>query len=236
MSLSFDAAWQQLIGSPLFGLALTLLAFKAGQFVYQKSSRSPLLQPVLVGLLLVIASLHLLNIQFEQYFSSAALLNALLGPCIVALAIPLYANLKSIRQTLVPLVLTLVIGSIVAVGSALLIAYYANADLQTLQSLWPKSITTAIAIIISENIGGIAALTAAIVMITGVVGAIIGPSMMNMMGVKDPAVRGVSLGINAHAVGTIAALEESQQTGAFSALAMSLMGIAHAVIIPILLA
>lgn len=236
MTLSFNQAWQQLIGSPLFGLAITLLAFKIGQLIYKKSSANPLLQPVLVGLLLVIASLQLFDIKFEQYFSSATLLNALLGPCIVALAIPLYANLQSIRQTLIPIVFSLIIGSIVAVGSALLIAYYAGADQQTLQSLWPKSITTAIAIIVSDNIGGIAALTAAIVMVTGVLGAIIGPILMNLMGIHDPAVRGVSLGINAHAVGTIAALEESRQTGAFSALAMSLMGIAHALIIPILLA
>jgi predicted murein hydrolase (TIGR00659 family) len=234
--MSLSNAWQQLVNSPLLGLGITLLAFKIGTFIYLKSSRSPLFQPVFVGLVLVIVSLYLFDISFEKYYSGATLLNLLLGPCVVALAVPLYLNISAIKQHAVPLVVTLIIGSIVAVGSAVLIAYYANASQVVLLSLWPKSITSAIAMIVSENIGGIAALTASIVMITGVLGAIIGPSLMNMMGIKDPVVRGVTLGINAHAVGTVTALEESQKTGAFAALAMSLMGILHAMLIPLLLA
>jgi predicted murein hydrolase (TIGR00659 family) len=234
--MSLSNAWQQLVNSPLLGLGITLLAFKIGTYIYLKSSRNPLFQPVFVGLALVIVSLYLFDISFEKYYAGATLLNLLLGPCVVALAVPLYLNISAIKQHAIPLFVTLIIGSIVAVGSAVLIAYYANASQVVLLSLWPKSITSAIAMIVSENIGGIAALTASIVMITGVLGAIIGPTLMNLMGIKDPVVRGVTLGINAHAVGTVAALEESQKTGAFAALAMSLMGILHAMLIPLLLA
>lgn len=220
---------------PLFGLLLTLLAFRAGQILYQKTRHNPFAQPVVVGMTLVIVVLVVIELPYEVYFDSAYLLHLLLGPVTVALAIPLYQNLKRIRALLLPIISTLILGSLLTVGVCLLLAWLLGASETTLMAMTTKSITTPIAMAVAEKIGATAALAAPFVMFTGVLGAVIGPIILDRLNIKDDSVKGVSLGLTSHAVGTARALEISEECGAFAALSMGLTGILTAIILPFLL-
>jgi len=157
----------------------------------------------------------------------------LLGPATVALAVPLYLNLRRIRQLFWPIFTTLMIGGVFATGLVVGLAWWFGAEHMMLMTLAPKSVTSPIAMLVAEQIGGVAALAAVFVLITGVIGAICGPALLQLLGVHSPEARGMALGMTAHAVGTSVALHESEECGAFAALAMSLMGVATAVFLPL---
>jgi predicted murein hydrolase (TIGR00659 family) len=191
------------------------------------------MQPVLLAMLMVIPVLLLCDIDFARYRDGTQLLSLFLGPATVALAVPLYLNLRRIRQLFWPVVLTLAIGGLFATLAGVGLAWWFGADDMVLMTLLPKSVTSPIAMLVAEQIGGVAALAAVFVLITGVLGAIFGPPLLSWIGVRHPAARGMALGITAHAVGTAQALQESEETGAFSALAMSVLGAATAILLPL---
>lgn len=220
---------------PLFGLVITLVSFRLGQIAYDRSGKKTYCQPVVVGMALVILVLLVFNIPYSQYFESAKPLHLLLGPVTIALAIPLYQNLKRIRALLLPIVLTVFIASTITVGLAVIILCVFGASEISLLSMSTKSITTPIAMIVSEEIGGLASLSATFVMTTGVLGAVLGPPILDRLGIKDDGVKGFALGLTAHAVGTARALEISEECGAFSALAMGLTGIFTAIFLPLII-
>lgn len=221
---------------PLFGVVLTLVAFLIGQQLYLRLGRRAYLQPVVVGMLLIIAVLVLLKIPYQTYYHSSLLLTLLLGPATVALAIPLYQNLPRIQELFLPIVLTLVCGSIITVGVAVGIMWLCGAELTSQISMTTKSITTPIAMAVSEKLGGVPALSAVYVLLTGALGVMIGIPLMRRMGVKDDTTKGIALGLSAHAIGTARALEESRECAAFSALAMGLTGLLTALLLPLLFA
>lgn len=223
-------------GFPLFGLLLTLLAFFLGQQLYNATGRHAYFQPVVAGMFLVIGFLLLARIPYPLYFRSAELLHLLMGPAIVALAVPLFQHARRIRALLLPVILTLLTGGILTVGIAVGIMWLLGASEQSLISMTTKSITTPIAMAVSEKIGGIASLSAVVVMVTGALGAIVGIPIMQRLGIHDNAVKGLTLGLTAHAIGTARALEESEECAAFSALAMGLTGIFTALILPAVMA
>ena len=232
MNPDWLGAWQALIHHPLFGVGITLGAYQLAIAAYEKT-RWVFLQPVLVSMLTVIAILLVCGLSFAEYKSSVAVLTLLLGPATVALAIPLYLNLRRIRQLFWPIVLTLLLAGTLATVLGAGLAWLFGAERLMLMSMAPKSVTSPIAMLVAEQIGGIAALAAVFVMITGVIGAMIGPSLLRLCGVRHPAALGMALGITAHAVGTARALQESDECGAFAALAMSLMGVITAVVLPL---
>lgn len=225
---------QTLVDFPLFGVVLTLLAFVIGQQLYQRLGRRAYLQPVVVGMLLVIGALLVLGISYRDYYSSSDPLNLMLGPATVALAVPLYQNLRRIRALFLPILLTLVCGSLITVGLAVGIMWLFGTETTSLISMSTKSITTPIAMTVSEKLGGLPSLSAVLVMVTGALGAVVGVPLMRRMGVQDEAVKGIALGLAAHAIGTARALEESEECGAFSALAMGITGVLTALLLPLL--
>ncbi|AYC34435.1 LrgB family protein [Pseudomonas cavernae] len=235
MSLDWHGAWQALIHHPLFGFGITLGAYQLALTGYEKT-RWVFLQPVLVAMLLVIAVLLACGLDYSEYRQSAEVLTVFLGPATVALAVPLFLNLKRIRQLFWPTLLTLLIGGLVATVLGVLLAWLFGAEQLMLMSLAPKSVTSPIAMLVASQIGGIAALAAVFVLITGVIGAICGPELLRRIGVHHPAAQGLALGITAHAVGTSRALQEGEECGAFAALGMSLMGVATAVLLPLAVA
>ncbi|MBP8263929.1 MAG: LrgB family protein, partial [Pseudomonas sp.] len=200
--------------------------------LYERT-RWVVMQPVLLAMLMVIPVLLLCDIDFARYRDGTQLLSLFLGPATVALAVPLYLNLRRIRQLFWPVVLTLAIGGLFATLAGVGLAWWFGADDMVLMTLLPKSVTSPIAMLVAEQIGGVAALAAVFVLITGVLGAIFGPPLLSWIGVRHPAARGMALGITAHAVGTAQALQESEETGAFSALAMSVLGAATAILLPL---
>ncbi len=231
----FAGAWQALIHHPLFGVGVTLGAYQLALAAYEKT-RWFFLQPVLVSMLAVIGVLVACGLSYDEYKVSAQALTIFLGPATVALAVPLFLNLKRIRQLFWPTLLTLLIGGVVATGMGVLLAWWFGADHMMLMSMAPKSVTSPIAMLVADQIGGIAALAAVFVLITGVIGAILGPELLRRIGVRHPAAQGLAMGMTAHAVGTSRALQEGEECGAFAALAMSLMGVGTAVALPLVVA
>jgi len=235
MELHWYAAWQALIHHPLFGVGITLAVFQLAYAAYEKT-RWVFLQPVLVSMTLIVGILLLCGIDYDEYRISAQWLTILLGPATVALAVPLYLNLRRIRELFGPIVITLLIAGMFATALGMALAWLFGAERMILMTLAPKSVTSPIAMLVAEQIGGVVALAAVFVMITGVLGAIFGPELLRRFGVQHPAARGIALGLTAHAVGTAQALQESDECGAFAALAMSLMGVMTAVLLPLVVA
>ncbi|MBF8708631.1 LrgB family protein [Pseudomonas putida] len=232
MMLDWQGALDAVVHHPLFGIGITLGAYQLVLAGYEKT-RWIFLQPVLVSMLLVIGVLLVCGIDYSEYRESTEIMNILLGPATVALAVPLYLNLRRIRQLFWPTFTTLVIGGLFATLCCLLLGWWFGAEHMILMTMAPKSVTSPIAMLVAEQIGGVAALAAVFVLITGVIGAIFGPALLSRFGVHSPEARGMSLGVTAHAVGTSVALQESDECGAFAALAMSLMGVATAVFLPL---
>ena len=232
MTPDFHAAWQAVIHHPLFAIGITLAAYQLALAAYERT-RWALLQPVLVAMLVIIGVLFVLAIDVREYLEFTAIFGLLLGPVIVALAVPLYINLRHIRRLWKPVLQTLLLAGLLAtlMGSGLAWLLGANEEMQ--RTLLTKSVTSPFAILLAEEVGGIAALAAIFAILTGILGAIIGPPLLRRFGVTHPAAIGLSMGITAHAVGTARALEEGEQCGGFAALGMSLMGVATAVLLPL---
>ncbi|MBN8454513.1 LrgB family protein [Accumulibacter sp.] len=233
--MSASAIWVYLAASPLLGLTLTLLAYLAASAVHQRCGGHPLANPVLLAVATLVGLLWLTDTPYRTYFDGAQFVHFLLGPATVALAIPLHAQLPRLRRMALPLLLALVIGSLTAALSAVAIGALLGASRATLLSLAPKSVTTPIAMGIAERIGGLPSLTAVLVILTGVLGAILARYIYRALHIDDDAQRGFALGIAAHGIGTARAFQESEQMGAFAALAMGLNGLLTAVLLPLLL-
>ena len=235
MSADWQAAWQAVIHHPLFAFGLTPGSYQLAMAAYERT-RWVFLQPVLVSMALVIGSLWLLDIGFEEYRRHSELLTLFLGPATVALAVPLFMNLKRIRLLFWPVLITLVLAGVVATVLGVGLGWLFGVDQQMLMTLAPKSVTSPIAMLVAAEIGGVAALAAVFVLLTGVLGAMFGPELLRLVGVRHPAAQGMALGLAAHAVGTARALQEGEECGAFAALSMSLMGVATAVLLPLVVA
>jgi len=234
MSTGFMAAVQAVLGHPLFGFGITLGAYQLALALFERT-RWVFLQPVLLSMTLVIGVLLLCGIDYADYRASVNMLSVFLGPATVALAVPLFLNLKRIRQLFWPVLLTLLLAGSLATALGIGFGWLLGADHVMQMTLLPKSVTSPIAMLVAEQLGGIAALAAVFVLLTGVIGAIFGPALLTRLGVRSPAARGMALGLTAHAVGTAQALQEGEETGAFSALAMSLMGVASAILLPLVM-
>lgn len=224
-----------LSGSPLPGLLATLLAYQAACWLQRRAHYHPAANPVLLAIAMLAVLLTVSGIPYAQYFDGAKLVHFLLGPATVALAVPLYAHMRRLRAMLLPVLTALLAGSLTAIISAMVIARLLGASAPTVLSLAPKSVTTPIGMAIAERIGGLPSLTAVLVILTGIVGAVAARALFQAMHIKDEAVQGLAIGVAAHGIGTARAFQMSEQTGAFAALAMGLNGALTAVLLPLAL-
>ncbi|CAM3475491.1 LrgB family protein [Parendozoicomonas haliclonae] len=220
--------------SPLVGITLTVGAFLLGQRIYEKCGRFPLLHPILIAVLSITVFLQLTGVSYDNYKDNMAIFSLLLGTATVALAVPLYQQLHLIRSHAKALLITLLVGFLLAPAIALAFAWFTGASATTLLSLAAKSVTTPIAMAVTESIGGIPPLAAGTVIFVGIVGALVGPALMDRMNIHNKAVRGFTLGLTSHAVGTARAFELDPVTGAFSSLGLALTGAITALIVPLL--
>ena len=226
--------WVYLSASPLLFLTLTLAAFQAGSWFYDRSEQKPFLNPVLTAVIAVVGLLTLSGTSYETYFEGAQFVHFLLGPATVALAIPLYRQFDRVRRSALALVTSLLCGSLTAIGTAAGLGWLLGASRETLLSLAPKSVTAPVAMGITEQLGGLPSLTAVLVILTGILGAVLGPPLLSLIGVKDWRARGMALGTASHGIGTARALQTGELAGAFSGLAMGLNALATAILLPIL--
>jgi predicted murein hydrolase (TIGR00659 family) len=234
MSADPQSLWVYLAANPLLHLTLTLLAYQFGDWVYRKANRNPLLNPVMISVALLVAILLATGTNYDIYFEGAQFVHFLLGPATVALAIPLYKQFHMVRRSAVAILAAILAGSLTAAASAVAIAWALGASAQTVASIAPKSVTAAIAMGISEKIGGLPSLTAVLVIATGIIGASLGPLVLNLLGIKDWAARGLAIGVAAHGIGTARALQVNEVAGAFAGLAMGINALATAVLLPLL--
>jgi predicted murein hydrolase (TIGR00659 family) len=230
----FRDIWVYLSASPLLHLTLTLAAFVATSVVYKKSRLNPLLNPVLLSVIAIVAILYGTDTSYDTYFKGAQFVHFLLGPATVALAIPLYRQFDRVRKSALAILVSLVSGSITAATSAILIAWLLGAQPVSIVSLAPKSATTPVAMGISEQLGGLPSLTAVLVILTGITGAMLGPVVLKLLKVRDWSALGMALGTASHGIGTARALQVNELAGAFSGLAMGLNAIATAILLPLL--
>ncbi len=234
MGQNLTDTWVYLAQTPLLWLAATLLVYQAAYALYRRANFLPLLNPVPVAIALLVGLLLATGTPYPVYFDGAQFVHFLLGPATVALALPLYNHSARLRQLLVPVLGALLIGSATAIVSAIGLGWLLGLSRETLLSLAPKSITTPIAMGVSEQIGGLPSLTAVLVILTGITGATLAGDVLNLLQVRDNSVRGFALGLTSHGLGTARAFQMHEEAGAFSGLGMGLNGLVTAILVPLL--
>lgn len=235
MSSRFSEIWVYLATSPLLGLTATLLAYQLAYAIYVRCRFSPLANPVAIAVALLVLILTLTNTSYSTYFSGAQFVHFLLGPATVALAVPLYQQINQLRRNWLAFLTASVLGSAVAIVTAMGIAHITGASRITVLSLASKSVTMAIAMGITEKVGGLPSLTAALVMLTGITAAMMASVILTLLRVRDDSIRGFALGVSGHGIGTARAFQMSEQAGAFAGLAMGLSGLLTAILLPLAL-
>ena len=216
------------------GITLTLVVFYLFSELHSRK-RAFYTNPVLLSIIAIALILKGFGISYESYMESAVILKFLLGPAVVSLAIPVYRGRATIKAYSKEITAGIIVGGTVAILTAFYIAKALGGSGKVLLSIAPKSVTTAIAIGISEKIGGIPALTAVLVIITGLLGNAFAPELLNLFGVKDRIARGLATGVSSHGLGTARIILEDELAGAVSGLAMALNGVFTSLILPYLL-
>ena len=224
-----------LAATPLLWLSLTLGAYLAAVAVNARCNKMPLLNPTLLAIALVVAVLAATGTSYKRYFDGAQFVHFLLGPAIVAMAVPLYRHTEIIRKSAGALLGALGIGSVTAILSSVLIARGLGGSRELWLSMAPKSASAAISMAISERIGGIPALTAVLTISTGITGACLAGYVLRFVGVKEWHARGFAMGLSSHGIATARAFQENEIAGTFAGLAMALNGIATAALVPLIL-
>ncbi|MBC5630113.1 LrgB family protein [Clostridium sp. NSJ-6] len=223
-----------IIENMFFGIVISLIAFELGKIIYNKT-KLPIFNPLLTSIIIVIVILKIFNIDFELYNKGGQFINMFLGPATVILAVPLYKQLLLLKKNFVPIIIGISIGSVVSVISVILLSTVFNLDKEIIISLIPKSVTTPIGVEISNSLGGITGITVMAVILTGITGAIIAPTVCKIFKINNPVARGIGIGTASHAVGTSKALEIGETEGAMSSLAIGIAGLITVVVAPICL-
>jgi predicted murein hydrolase (TIGR00659 family) len=226
--------WVYLARDPLAALSATLLAWLAAGRLHILCGRHPLANPVLFAVVMLAGVLLAAGVDYRAYFAGAQFVHFLLGPATVALAVPLYRQFALVRRSAPAAIASVVLGGAFAAAAGVGIALALGAAPEVTASLAPRSVTTPVAMGIAERIGGLPALTAVVVILSGIVGAALGPVMLDIVGVKDWRARGLAIGTASHGIGTARALSVNATAGAFSGLAMGLNALATALLLPLI--
>jgi predicted murein hydrolase (TIGR00659 family) len=226
--------FNELMAQPLIPLALTLGVFAAAAFVSSCSKGHPFANPVLISVCALILLLSIMQTPYEQYFAGAQFIHFLLGPATVALAVPLFRHLHRVRTAALPILVGIGAGSVSGVLSIVVISWALGGQESLATSLVTKSVTAPVSMAIAPQIGGMPSLAAIFSVLTGIIGAAFGPALLNRLGVEDKLHRGLAMGTASHGQGTARILQESEEAGAFSALAMGLTALAMALLLPVL--
>jgi predicted murein hydrolase (TIGR00659 family) len=212
-------------------ILLTIVVFLFARWISQKVN-SPLCNPLLISLAIIIPILTYWRVPFEEYYADNTWITYMLQPAVVALAYPLYEQLPQIRANWRIITLACAVGSLMSMLSASLIAAAFHADLGLIASLLGKSVTTPIAMEVSSHLGGEAAIAAILVLLVGLFGAIFAYPIYNLIGIKSPIARGLTMGTVSHALGTATSAEKDPRDAAFSSLALVLCGVITSILAP----
>lgn len=227
--------WTYLSREPLLWLSATVGAYLVGDFLFQISGGKAWVNPVLIAVLILAVTLYVTRTPYETYFNGAKFVHFMLGPATVCLGVPLYLNFRAVKQVLVPIFVALVVGSITAIVSGVALGYAFGLSPEILLSLAPKSATAPVAMGVSEASGGSPTLTAVLVILTGISGAIFVAPLFTLLGFKDFRTRGFAVGLTSHGIGTARAFQVNQTAGTFSGVGMGLNAILTAILVPVAL-
>ena len=222
-----------LFESTEFTLMLIFGSYLFGQWVFKKTKLG-LLHPMIISIAIIIAFLKISGIDYKTFEDSSSFVSFMLGPSVVALGYVLYEQLSYLKGNVLSILTSIFIGSMVGITSVILLARLTGADQMLIMTLEPKSVTTPIAMSIAEQSGGNVSLTAVIVLFCGIFGSIVGPPILRLLGIKSSVAKGLAMGASAHGVGTAKAMEMGVIEGALSGLAIGLMGVMTALLIPII--
>lgn len=217
----------------IFPIALTLVAFRVGQWC-QKKWKLPIFNPTLIGMILVILFLLATGMDTEVYTAGASKLSWLMTPATICLAIPMYEQFQVLKKNLKAIVIGVAAGAASCLGILMAGGLLLHFDSAIIISLMPKSVTTAIGVPLSELFGGMGAVTTAAIIVTGIVGNMMGVTFSKLFRVTDPVAQGVAYGTSAHVIGTSKANELDPLTGAVSSLSLVVAGLLTAVLFPVL--
>ena len=229
----FTEIWSYLSQGPLLWLTATLVAYGIGDTLSRVSGRKPYVNPVLIAVAILAVLLGVTHTDYATYFAGAQFVHFLLGPATVALAVPLHANLRHVRRAWLPILAGLLAGSLTAMVSALAVAKALGITGAVLISLAPKSATAPVALGISDALGGSPTLTAVLVILTGIIGAVVATPLLNLLRVKDWRARGFAVGVAAHGIGTARAFQVHETAGAFAGLGMGMNAVLTALLAPV---
>lgn len=225
--------FNSVIESPLFGIFITLAAYEIAVALYKKV-KFVLFNPLLVSIIIVITFLSVTGISYETYNMGAKFITKFVSPITVALAIPLYMQIYVLRDNAVIILTAIVLGTVAAISSMCVFQIFFPMDTAVFASLIPKSVTTAIAVEVQAQFGGIEAITVIAVLIAGLFGAIFAPMLGKFLRIRNDIALGLAIGTASHALGTSRALELSERCGAMSGLSIGIAGITTVIIAPIL--
>lgn len=217
---------------PLFSLVLTIGAYQIG-LLCQKKWKTPLCNPLLIGVVLVVSVVLVTGFSVETYQTEMKIFSWLITPATVALAVPLYRQMQKLRKNLPAILAGVAAGAVTALASVFGLCVLFSLDKQTTVSLLPKSVTVAIGLALSKQSGGIEALTSLVIAFTGILGSVVGPMLCKLLRLKNPIAQGVAFGTSAHVIGTAKANELGSIQGAVSSLSLAVAGILTAILFPL---
>lgn len=222
------------LNTPIFGIVLTVLFFNIAVYI-QKKTKNPAFNPLLISILGIIVCLNIFKIPYENYKIGGDAINYFLGPITIVLAVPLYRQFELLKKYKFEILIGISCGVIVSFISIILIGKLFNTSTEIINSLIPKSITSPMGISLANTINGIQAVTVVCIILTGILGAIIAPTVFKLGKITNPIAKGVALGTSAHALGTSKAIELGEVEGAMSGLSIGISGLITVIIVPILI-
>lgn len=235
---NFVELWVYLSATPLFGLTATLVTYVLAHALYLRYGQAPWANPVLWSVLVIAAVLVLTHTPYPSYFAGAQFIHFLLGPAVVALGWPLWQRRVALRQRWAPLLVAALLGGSAACASALALAWALDIPQDVLLSLAPKSVTAPVAMGIAQSIGGVPALSAVFAVLTGLIGAVSGRSVLDALRIprdgRGSAARGFALGTAAHGIGAARALQVDAEAGAYAGLALGMQVVLASLLMPLL--
>lgn len=218
--------------NPFFGLFITFFFFLLGTMLHRRWPSIPLLNPLVFAIICIIILLLLTEISYEDYNEGGQFINLWITPATVALAIKLEKNFVYLKKYYTAILSGIALGVLFHTALLVIVSIFFQFNQELVATLFPKAVTTAIALGVSESLGGIVSLTVAIVVLTGVLGTIVGPPIFALLKINDPVAQGVALGSGSHAMGTAKAIELGDVQAAMAGLSIILTGIAVVILAP----
>jgi putative effector of murein hydrolase len=222
-----------LLQGPLVWLPATLAIYAAATALWRRHGKAPILNPTMLSIIAIGAVLLLSGVSYPAYLDGVVILNYVLGTAVVALAVPLHRHIHLLQGRTLKLAAALFVGSTTSLVLGLIVAKAAGASLETILSIAPKAATTAVSIEIARGIGGLPGLTAVVTIMTGITTAVVGPYVLDLLGVRAPETRGLALGVSGHGIATARAFSESEAAGSFASIGTALNASLTAALVPL---